>query len=117
MILIGILFFLLLLISLHQLSDAKEAARYKESELVYDLALKLQEEIKTASLVEDGYSRNFSIPSRLESFDYTLTADKGFLTVKTGNSIYTARIPNMTGAINKGMNGIRRAGGVVYINE
>ena len=117
MILTGILFFLLFLLILHQLSGAKDVSRQKESELVYDLALKLQEEIKTASLVEDGYFRDFTIPSKLDNFDYALAVSNGFLTVQTGNSIYTTRIPNITGTINKGANSIKKSGGVVYINQ
>lgn len=117
MILVGILFFLLFLLGLNQLADAKRAYSEKESELVYDLALKLQEEIRTASLVEDGYARNFTIPSKLENFDYEISIDGGFLSVSSSAAIYTVRVPNATGAVNKGQNYIRKDGGALYLNR
>ena len=117
MILVGILFFLLFLFGLSQLADAKRAYAEKESELVYDLALKLQEEIRVASLVEEGYARNFTIPLKLENFDYEISVDSGFLTVASGTALYSVRIPNITGPINKGPNYIRKEGGAVYFNQ
>ena len=117
MILVGILFFMLFLFGLSQFGDAKRAYAEKESELVYDLALKLQEEIRAASLVEDGYARNFTIPVKLENFDYDIAVDSGFLTVTSGTAIYTVRIPSTTGSINKGPNYIRKEGGAVYFNQ
>lgn len=116
-ILVGILFFLLFLLGLNQLADAKRAYSEKETELVYDLALKLQEEIRAASLVEEGYSRNFSIPSKLENFDYEILVDNEFLTIKSNTALYTVRIPNMTGSINKGSNSLKKEGGVLHLNK
>ena len=114
---VGLSFVFVFLIGLQQLSHIKDIHSKKESELVYDLALKLQEEARTASLVEDGYFRNFSIPQKLDSFEYNMTIDAGFLTVTTDNSIYTIRMPNVTGGIKKGYNVIKKEGGVLYISQ
>ena len=117
MILVGTLFFLLFLFGLNQFADAKRAYAEKESGLVYDLALKLQEEIRMASLVENGYSRNFTIPPKLENFDYEIIMDNKFLTIKSNTALYTVKGPNITGSINKGSNYIRKEGGAVYFNQ
>ena len=115
LIFIGVTVVLVFGIGLQQLSKVSELQSERESEMVYDMALKLQEEIRIASLVEEGYSRNFSIPSRLSELDYEVDISGKFLTVKSNRSFYTVKVPNITGEIIKGYNIITKSGGVVYI--
>jgi len=115
LIFIGVTVVLVFGIGLQQLSRMSELQSERESEMVYDMALKLQEEIRIASLVEEGYSRNFSIPSRLSELDYEVDISGKFLTVKSNRSFYTVKVPNITGEIIKGYNIITKSGGVVYI--
>src|SRR3989338_8162000 len=115
LIFIGVTVVLVFGIGRQQLSRMSELQSERESEMVYDMALKLQEEIRIASLVEEGYSRNFSIPSRLSELDYEVDISGKFLTVKSNRSFYTVKVPNITGEIIKGYNIITKSGGVVYI--
>ncbi len=43
--------------------------------------------------------------------------DSKFLSVESNNSLYTVRIPNVTGQIFKGHNIITKSGGAVYIAQ
>lgn len=116
MIFIALTFMLVFFISLHQLSGTRQVYIEKESSLVYDLAMSLQEEIRMASVSEEGYIRNFSIPSRLENFDFELGIAQEFLTVSGNNTFYSVRIPNATGILVKGSNIITNKGGALYFN-
>ena len=117
LIFVGVTVVLVFGIGLLQLSRVSELQSERESEMVYDMALKLQEEIRIASLVEEGYSRNFSMPSRLLEIDYDVEINGKFLTVKSNKSFYTVRVPNMTGEIREGYNIITKSGGVVHISQ
>ncbi|MBI2660778.1 hypothetical protein HYX09_00755 [Candidatus Woesearchaeota archaeon] len=116
MIFVGLAFMLVFFITLHQLSGTRQVYVEKESSLVYDLAMGLQEEIRMASVSEEGYARNFSIPSRLENFDFELSMAQEFLTVTGNNTFYSVRIPNATGTLVKGSNIIMNKGGALYLN-
>src|SRR3989338_3251921 len=116
MIFVGLAFMLVFFIALHQLSGTRQVYVEKESSLVYDLAMGLQEEIRMASVSEEGYVRNFSIPSRLENFDFELSMAQKFLTVSGNNTFYSVRIPNATGTLVKGSNIIMNKGCALYLN-
>lgn len=100
--------------SLEQLNDFR---MQKESELVKDVALKLQKEALIAATVEDGYVRVFEIPQMLENINYTLTTLNQTITVKSKNSLYIVAIPKAIGKIGKGVNVINKTNGVIYITS
>ncbi len=100
-------------ISLDQLNDFR---LQKENEAIKDVAIKIQKELLTAAVVEDGYVRTFIIPDALDNINYSLTLQNSTLTVQSKNSIYIAAIPAVLGNLNKGSNLINKTGGVVHIN-
>jgi len=100
-------------VSLDQLNDFKAQ---KESEAVKDLALKVQKELFIAASVEDGFTRVFEIPDKLENINYSLTMKNSTVTAISKNSIYVVSIPQANGNLSKGTNKISKKDGIIYIN-
>ncbi len=98
------------LVELNAEKDAKE---------IRDLTNRVREEIFLASIVQDGYSRGFILPTQLNNRDYTLTIDAPgeHIIGQLGNISYTTPIPAILGsgpAI--GHNNITKTGGAIYLN-
>ena len=117
LIFVGIGFIVAIIIISILSNETKEFYNNKEDILVKDLALKVQSEINLAATVEDGYLREFEIPEKLDSINYTIFIKNETLIVQSKNSIYFARIPNITGTIVKGVNKINNFENVIYINQ
>ena len=100
-------------VSLDQLNDFKAQ---KESEAVKDLALKVQKELFIAASVEDGFTRVFEIPDKLENINYSLTMKNSTVTAISKNSIYVVSIPQANGNLSKCTNKISKKDGIIYIN-
>lgn len=98
------------------LTQIKELSERKEFFLAKDIALKIQNEIGVTSNVEDGYYREFQIPEKINNRDYNISIVNNTLEVWTNNTIYTLRILNITGNVNKGSNTIAKTNGITYLN-
>jgi len=74
---------LLIMVSFLYLVNEKESQLWDKRQLLLlkDLAYKIQSERDTASIVEDGYSRNFTLPISLEGLDYDVIITNGYLAV------------------------------------
>lgn len=99
--------------SIDQLNDFK---LQRETEAVDDVALKLQKELLIATNVEDGYSRVFQIPDRIDSINYSVAIENLTLYVKSKNAFSIVSIPKVIGNVSKGTNMINRTNGIIYIN-
>lgn len=86
--------------------------------IVNDVALQIQDEIGITSDLEDGYTRQFTLPTNILNKDYNINISNYSLIVWTNTSLYSARILNVTitGKMNKGLNTIKKTNGVVYVN-
>ena len=84
--------------------------------LLKDLTYKIQSELDTASVVEDGYSRNFSIPADIEGLSYDAYISNGTLSVFSPEVDISIRIPEVKGDINITFNSIRKEYGKICIN-
>ena len=115
-ILVGFTIVFVMVLIVFSLSQLNDIYINKESILVRDQALKLQDEFNLASIVEDGYSRNFTIPQKLDTLEFSITIAGKFLTVKSDKGLYTVRIPEVNGDLTNGNNVIRKIGGIIYIN-
>ena len=117
-VLVGIVYILVTLSMLASLDRIKEFQASRENNLLKDLAQKLQKEIIIASTVEDGYSRNFTIPYTLgNNIGYNLSiVNNETLIVYSGRSSYMVFIPKITGNISKNKNTITKEGGVINLN-
>src|SRR3989338_6379302 len=100
-------------ISLDQIKGLYAA---KESLLAKDVALKIQSEISIASNAEDGYSRDFELPEKINNRDYNISIINNTLAVWTTATPYVIGILDAEGNLEKGSNAIRKTNGVIYIN-
>ena len=116
-ILVGMAFLVTIVFTSLALKDLNQFRNQKESEAVKDLALKLQQEVIISSEVEDGYVRNFKIPDKLDSTNYSLNIyNSSLLVVQSKNGFYLVQVPKIVGSFAKGDNKINKTGGVIYIN-
>jgi|TARA_B100001964_G_scaffold235014_1_gene294411 hypothetical protein len=99
-------------------NEVKEFRDQKEFFLLKDLALKLQKEASIAASVEDGYERTFTLPDKLENtVDYSIITQNSVITVNSSKTVFSVRIPDITGNFTKGSNKIERKAGKIYINR
>ena len=113
---LGLAFLIAIAFEIASLDQLNDFRKQKESELVRDLALKLQKEVLLAANVEDGYVRVFLIPDKLDNIDYFLTVQNYTINIQSKNSFYILPIPRTIGNLTRGANVINKTGGVIYIN-
>jgi hypothetical protein len=88
----------------------------KQDILGEDIATKIQKEVLLASNMEDGYKREFSIPSMLGNQDYTISIINNEVILQKGIQNFWKEIPSVSGNITKGNNIIRKTNGTIYLN-
>ena len=117
MIFVSLSFLIAIAFSLYSIEQLNDFRKQKEDEAVKDIALKLQKELITAAVVEDGYTRSFKIPDKLDnSINYSIITKNSTITVESRNSLYTVSIPRVLGNASKGNNVINKTDGVIYLN-
>ena len=116
-VLVGLGLLIAIAFEIASLDQLKEFRLQKENEAVKDITLKLQRELLIATSVEDGYVRIFTVPSKLDTFDYSITTQNSTLIVQSKNGFYVTIIPIIVGNITKGTNVINKTGGVIYVNS
>ena len=115
--LVGMAFIVSLVFSALSLKDLNSFKVQNENDAVKDLALKLQQETIIAAGVEDGYVRDFSIPDKLDSINYSLNVyNSSLIIVQSKNGFYLVQIPRIDGSFAKGTNRINKTNGVIYVN-
>ncbi len=113
---IVIVFTITFVFMLSAVDSMQEISLYKEGRAVRDMARSLQEEVVFAATVEDGYFRNFTVPSTLQGIAYNISQSNNSLIVESTKASSIVRIPPVTGVITKGDNIIRKSGGDIYLN-
>jgi len=98
LIFVGMGFLIVILFTAMVAKQTKEVYDVKEDILVKDLALKVQSEFNLAATVEEGYTREFEVPKKLDNINYTIFIINDKLIVESKNSVYTARLPKATGS-------------------
>jgi uncharacterized protein (UPF0333 family) len=100
--------------------NMSQARSQNEVELVSDLANSIQQEVVLAANVEDGYQRNFTLPSTLGGKDYSVeflnyhivvnasktTVVRGIPRVNDPLSIHLLKLPGHVNTIYKNESGI-----------
>ena len=114
-ILVGLAFILALAFPLASIQKVKDLNSQKESDMAKDLGLKLQKELVTASQVEDGYNRIFTLPMTLEGINYSVSSQNSTLIITAGSALYIVSSPYFVGNISKGTNNITKSAGVIYV--
>jgi len=114
--LMGIAFMIMVVFSVLA-HDSMAGLRQEEEYIALkDLMHTMQGEIITATVVENGYKRIFTVPQTLDGIDYTMYLLNGYLLGESTNHEYALKVAEVNGSFVKGGNTIRKEGGIVYLN-
>ena|SRR3989344_5063759 len=116
LIVFGIVLFLFSVFLVLIQTTTEEKNREKESLLIKNLALSIQDEINLATETSDGYSREFYAPLQILGNDYEIKIADSFIYIKTEKNAVSFKVDNVTGKIKKGKNTIKKENGKVYLN-
>ena len=92
--------------------------REKQDLIVQDTAMAIQDEINLALESSNGYSRDFIVPEKIGSQDYSASLVDGMIYIRTADNKSTIAlpVPGITGSIVKGKNTIKKLNDSIYIN-
>jgi hypothetical protein len=84
-----------------------------------EVGLNVQNEIELAHSSSDGYVRDFEILKLIGGKNYEINITEGVIYVRTEDLEFAVifSIEDVVGDVVKGVNRIRREGGVVYLNS
>jgi len=116
LLLVGVVFFAVVILVAASYSNIAELREKRDFLLVRDMAFVVQNELVLANQVEDGYSRGFPLPEKLEGRTYSMVIVGNSLTITTEKAAYSVRIPNVQGNIAKGVNNITKQNNQVVLN-
>lgn len=97
-------------------SNTMNTSRERETILSEDIVTTIHKEILLATRVQDGYERTFWIPEKIGAKEYLLSIQNNQVVLRLDQSDYWRTVPSVTGNITKGLNFIRKAEGIVYVN-
>jgi hypothetical protein len=81
-----------------------------------DFGKSIQNEYIIAAGASSGYSRRFTIPNKLEGFDYNISSNDIQLSVSLDNAPLYYQIPKTVGNIKKGINIIENRNSTICLN-
>lgn len=99
-----------------RMTEARLESNRKIAESTAEFAYR---EIENAKSVNDGYSRAFEMPQKVNGINYSISiTDNRELSVIFLDEEYVKFLPiNVTGSIVKGSNKITKINGIVFINS
>lgn len=99
-----------------RMTEARLESNRKIAESTAEFAYR---EIETAKSANDGYSRIFDMPKKINGIDYNISlTDNRELSVVYLDEEHVKFLPiNVSGSIAKGSNKITKINGVVFINS
>ena len=117
-ILIGALMFATISILLILESSVSDKTKEKTNLEFKENARNIQNEITLANSATNGYQREFELPARLGSMNYSISLTNSFIYIESEDKKYALALPvyNVTGNIIKGKNIIRKLNDIVYLN-
>ena len=77
-----------------------------------DVGYTVQDELMLAESVDDGYVRNFTIPSTADRFTFTISNDATSVTLVSGIASVTYPLPRINGTLAIGRNSVAKNGGL-----
>ena len=116
LILAGFLLFMFIMIFGVISSNTSDISRKRDILRGEDLVTKVQKEVNLAAKVVDGYYREFQLPQKIGSKNYTIRIVENEVIASTDKNDFWRVIPNMTGNITKGTNRINKTNGKIYLN-
>ena len=99
------------------ISQNKGLYQTKESLWLKDIALKIQDEVSITSYAENGYSRQFKLPGKIDNKNYNISIRNNTLIIRTNTTSYITAILNVTGYLKKDSNTITKVNGITYVNQ
>lgn len=117
LVLVGIAFFTFLTLMGIIFYHTEKLREEKEKEDLVGLSLMVQNEINSASTVKDGYIRQFKLPESINNKEYTISEENNKIYFKTRKYEAHVAVPEYQGSLNIGTNIIKKAGGIVYLNQ
>jgi hypothetical protein len=107
--------FIVILISTALVYHQEILSEQQELENLERLAQHVKNEFITAANTEDGYSREITLPERLQGEIYTITSIQTVVYVTQGELETTLRLPTFTGTITKNMT-LRKQDGELLVS-
>ena len=90
--------------------------RNRKTRLFEDYTYSLQMEFILASQVAPGYRRTFTVPERLEGFEFEAYIVNSMVVVNNSENLFALPIPNVTGVLVKGQNVIINDDNIIKLN-
>ena len=99
--------------------SSSDKINQRQNTAVQEVALTIQDEINLAFKSSDGYSRNFKIPDKINSQEYSVNITDNVVYVKTNDNKYALALPvkKINGTIQKGENLIQKQNDTIYLNK
>ena len=117
MVLLGFVFTVFIIYIGYQGNKIISLENDKEYVLTKDLALKIASELNLATSLEDGYTRSFELPQKLDDVhDYSILDFQTEIVVNTSKQDYSVAVPAHNGTLVKGNNTIVLKSGIICIN-
>ena len=115
--LVGLAFAVMVVFVSSTRSEFSALRSEEERSLVKDVSVMVQHELIVASNVEDGYTRVFEVPNKLDdSISYTIQITNNTLLAYTDEYESVLNIPAVIGSIQKGNNTITKTDSIIYLN-
>ncbi len=119
MLLVGVVMFLFVTLYGVLNLQLSEQAKQGVYESLLDRIQAVQDEIGLAYAAENGYQRVFTLEPKVYGLTYNMTLVDGFVYARTlnGNFAISQPVLNVSGQLIIGSNVIKKANGVVSINQ
>jgi hypothetical protein len=115
---VGIGFLMAIIVMMVIFNEQQNKFRERDISETRELAIKIEEEIIIAATVENGFARNFSLPSTLPSGKgYGIVENSSYVRIVAETSEWEVRVPKYNGSIQKGQNTICKKYGKVFIGS
>jgi len=110
------IFVVFLAVATNKVLDAREQER---KDIAHQIGTLAQQEISLALIMNDGYTRSFSLPQKVQGFNYSIELiDNRELIVAFVDQEYVAYLPEgLQGTVQKGTNTIRKENKIIYLNS
>jgi hypothetical protein len=114
---LAILFFTVFFIAINQ--DVAEKTEDNRRRQMEEILLNVKNEIQIASESVNGYSREFSIPTKIGPYNYEIIINDGLLYAETEGKEYgmAISVQDVSGEIFSGKNLIQKREGEVFLNS
>lgn len=112
----GLAISVVLIFSVIALNYSAQAFDAQHTKALENLAYATQEEFLLASQVNEGYTRTFTLPTKIVGGSYELSNDNYSFTLLGEHTSISLDIPHSTGELKIGENTLQNNNGIISIN-